>query len=265
MATWQPGTPQKDRSGWAVAALVLGIVNLGAWFLPICGGPLALVGIIVGVLGLRSSRRVLAIVGIVLSVLGLVLAVGNAMLGVFLSLKKQEPAAHRQPTPQVQRAPEYLTPQAQQAPMQPTPQAQRPVSGQGTALDVRYDTSPATPVKGQPFRLTLKVANLMGAPYRVCAVNFRGSITSIYEGLVSPLGQDYWVDGGAQFEEGAILSPCVTVSPGTSQTFVFGMKSYVGGTTWNGQVGFCSGTPSEDNPDAVLDKCFYLPVSITVR
>jgi len=66
---------QTDR-GWAgITSLVLGIVNLFAWCLPICGGPLAIVGIILGVLGLKSRNRGSSIAGIILSVIGLILSI----------------------------------------------------------------------------------------------------------------------------------------------------------------------------------------------
>ena len=77
-----PGTDSKK--GLAIASLVLGIINLCAWFLPICGGPLAIVGIVLGVLGIKSSQRTLAIIGIVLSSLGLIAACVNAAAGIWI-------------------------------------------------------------------------------------------------------------------------------------------------------------------------------------
>ncbi|MBN1302932.1 MAG: DUF4190 domain-containing protein [Anaerolineales bacterium] len=75
-------TPGDSKKGFAIASLVVGIINLCAWLLPICGGPLAVVGIVLGVLGIQSSQRTLAIVGIVLSGLTLLLAILNAVAGV---------------------------------------------------------------------------------------------------------------------------------------------------------------------------------------
>ena len=73
--------PPSDKKGLAIASLVLGIINLCAWFIPICGGPLAIVGIVLGVLGIKSSKKTLAIVGIVLSALGLIATIINAIAG----------------------------------------------------------------------------------------------------------------------------------------------------------------------------------------
>lgn len=61
-----PPAPANNRQGAAIAALVLGILNLLSWCLPICGFPMSIAGIITGVIGLKSSSRGLAIAGIVL-------------------------------------------------------------------------------------------------------------------------------------------------------------------------------------------------------
>ncbi|MEW6092898.1 MAG: DUF4190 domain-containing protein [Chloroflexota bacterium] len=82
--------PAGDKKGLAIAALVLGILNLCSWFLPICGGPMAIVGIILGILGIKSSQKTLAIVGIVLSALGLLATIVNAIAGVYLGLQNPD-------------------------------------------------------------------------------------------------------------------------------------------------------------------------------
>jgi hypothetical protein len=79
-------SPQKDNKGLAIAALVLGILNLCSWFFPLCGFPMGIGGVICGVLGLKSSSRVMAIVGIVLSAICLVLSLINAIAGVVMGL-----------------------------------------------------------------------------------------------------------------------------------------------------------------------------------
>ncbi|NPV87855.1 MAG: hypothetical protein HPY45_17795 [Anaerolineae bacterium] len=64
--------PKKDHAGFAIASLVVGILSLcPGVFLACLGWPLALVAIVLGILGLKSSRRTLAIVGIVLAVLAI--------------------------------------------------------------------------------------------------------------------------------------------------------------------------------------------------
>jgi hypothetical protein len=78
--------PPADRAWAAITSLVLGVINLCAWFFPICGGPVAIAGIVFGILGLSSSRRGLAIAGLVLGVIGLCLSIGNAIFGAYLGL-----------------------------------------------------------------------------------------------------------------------------------------------------------------------------------
>ncbi len=71
----------------AVASLVLGIINLCSWFFPICGIPLAIVGIVLGVLGMKDpSQKTLAMIGIALSVLGLLAACINAAAGAYMAI-----------------------------------------------------------------------------------------------------------------------------------------------------------------------------------
>lgn len=79
-----PPPPAGNKQGVAIAALVLGILNLAAWCLPICGFPMSIAGIITGIIGLKSSSRGMAIAGLVLSAIGLILSAVNALVGVFL-------------------------------------------------------------------------------------------------------------------------------------------------------------------------------------
>lgn len=78
--------PAGDKKGLAIASLVLGILNLCTWLLPICGGPMAIVGLILGILGLKSSQKTLAIIGIVLSGLGLLASLINGIAGLAFGL-----------------------------------------------------------------------------------------------------------------------------------------------------------------------------------
>ena len=75
----------------AIAALVLGILNLCAWFIPLCGAPLGIIGAVLGYFGMRSpQQKKLAIAGMVLSLIGLLLACVNAIAGVFLGPQIQD-------------------------------------------------------------------------------------------------------------------------------------------------------------------------------
>jgi len=72
--------------GKAIASLVLGIVGLLAWYVPLFGYPVTTVGLVLGVMGMKSSRRGMAITGVVLSAIGLVITIINSALGVYLFL-----------------------------------------------------------------------------------------------------------------------------------------------------------------------------------
>lgn len=92
--SYGPPAATQGPVGLAIASLVLGVVNLcGGFFLPICGIPLALTGVILGILGLKSSQRVVAIVGIVLCGLSLVLVIGYLVLvggmGILANIMEQ--------------------------------------------------------------------------------------------------------------------------------------------------------------------------------
>ncbi len=74
----------------AIASLVIGVINLCAWFLPICGAPLAIIGIVLGVFGMKDpSQKTLAIIGIVLSAIGLFAACINGAAGAYMGVTGQ--------------------------------------------------------------------------------------------------------------------------------------------------------------------------------
>lgn len=75
----------------AVAALVLGVVSLIAWCLPLCGAPVTVIGLVLGVRGLQSSQRGIAIAGIALCSIGLLLTLVNAAIGAYLGATGQHP------------------------------------------------------------------------------------------------------------------------------------------------------------------------------
>jgi len=80
-----PEPEQKDNSGFAIASLVLGIVSI---VVCCCGINLitAILAIIFGVLGLRSSKKGLAIAGIItaaVSIFFLILLIILYFIGIF--------------------------------------------------------------------------------------------------------------------------------------------------------------------------------------
>lgn len=77
--------PKSERT--AVAALVLGIVSLFAWFIPLIGFPVSVSGIIVSILAIRRKQnKSMYLVGIIGSSIGLVLTIINAILGALLTI-----------------------------------------------------------------------------------------------------------------------------------------------------------------------------------
>ena len=79
----QPPAPA-EKTWAAITALVLGIINLCGWLLPICGGPIGIAAIIFGILGLKTSKRTMAIIGLVLGGLTLILTIINSVAGAVL-------------------------------------------------------------------------------------------------------------------------------------------------------------------------------------
>src|SRR5262245_18194612 len=76
-----PNAVPGQGDGFAIISLILGIVSASIGWIPVCGivalGP-AIVGIVLGSLGLKSERqRNLAIAGIILSVIGVALSMVN--------------------------------------------------------------------------------------------------------------------------------------------------------------------------------------------
>ena len=75
----------------AIAALVLGIVSLIAWFIPLFGHPISIVGLVLGIKTVKSDKRAMAIAAIIMSSIGLILTVINGALGAYLAATGQIP------------------------------------------------------------------------------------------------------------------------------------------------------------------------------
>jgi RNA polymerase subunit RPABC4/transcription elongation factor Spt4 len=73
----------KDKKGFAIASLVLGLCGMIAWLLPLTGFPVTILGLIMGVLGYKSSKRGMAIAGLILSMVGLVATIINSAIGAY--------------------------------------------------------------------------------------------------------------------------------------------------------------------------------------
>ena len=70
--------------GMSIASLVLGICGLIAWYNPLFGYPIAIVGIILGIIGKKKGGKRMAIAGIICSAISLVATLANSIAGALL-------------------------------------------------------------------------------------------------------------------------------------------------------------------------------------
>jgi RNA polymerase subunit RPABC4/transcription elongation factor Spt4 len=79
-----------DKKGFAIASLILGINSLWAWLLPFVGFPVAIVGLILGIVGRKSSMKKMAMAGIILSIIGVVATIINSAIGAYQEATRAE-------------------------------------------------------------------------------------------------------------------------------------------------------------------------------
>lgn len=68
---------------YALFSAALGLISLCAALIPICGGGLAVAGLILGWLGIKSENERIAIAGLVFSGLGLLISIVYAVVLAF--------------------------------------------------------------------------------------------------------------------------------------------------------------------------------------
>jgi hypothetical protein len=90
-ASWDAAMPAAPHGGKAIAALILGCVSLVAWCCPLLGLAISIPGLILGIFGLKSSRRGMALAGVILCSLGLVLSAINGGWGAYMVISGQHP------------------------------------------------------------------------------------------------------------------------------------------------------------------------------
>ena len=78
--------PQNEKTGLSIASMVLGIVGILACCIPLFGIPVNLVGLILGIVGIRKGGKGMAIAGIILCSIFLILTICNAALGAYINL-----------------------------------------------------------------------------------------------------------------------------------------------------------------------------------
>jgi len=72
-----------SKKGPAIASLVLGVNSLWAWFLPLVGFPVSILGLLMGIVGRKSSIKKMAMAGLILSIIGLVATIINSAIGAY--------------------------------------------------------------------------------------------------------------------------------------------------------------------------------------
>lgn len=82
---------RKTGVGEAIASLALGIIGMMAWFIPLFGLPITVVGLVLGIKGLKSENKGIAVAGLTLSIIGLVATIINASIGAYLGATGQHP------------------------------------------------------------------------------------------------------------------------------------------------------------------------------
>jgi hypothetical protein len=74
---YQPAAaaPANDKPWMAITSLVLGVLNLCLWAVPCCNGIFAIGALVLGFLGLKTSKRGFAIAGLILGGLTLLFSI----------------------------------------------------------------------------------------------------------------------------------------------------------------------------------------------
>ncbi len=78
---YQQHHEETKHNGKAAASMVLGIIGLVAWFIPLFGVPISVTGLVLGIVGLKSSKQGMAIAGIIMCVIELGLNVMSSFIG----------------------------------------------------------------------------------------------------------------------------------------------------------------------------------------
>ena len=72
-----------DRGILAIASLVVGVLSLCGALIPCIGCPMLIIGAALGFLGLKSEKRIFAIIGLILAGVALLIAIGAGAIGLF--------------------------------------------------------------------------------------------------------------------------------------------------------------------------------------
>lgn len=78
---------QQKNAKKATVGFILGLCSIIAWLIPLFGFPVTIVGLVFSILGIKSTKKNLAIVGIVLTVLFLIVTIVNTVIGVMYGIQ----------------------------------------------------------------------------------------------------------------------------------------------------------------------------------
>lgn len=81
--------PAPEKKGMSIASMVLGICGFIAWCLPLIGYPVTIVGLILGIIGIKKGAKGMAVAGIIMCSITLVLTIINSALGAYLGATGQ--------------------------------------------------------------------------------------------------------------------------------------------------------------------------------
>lgn len=70
----------------SIIGLILGLVSIVAWYIPLIGFPITIIGIIFSAIGMKSqTNKGKAIAGLTLSIIFLIVTIVNSVLGAILA------------------------------------------------------------------------------------------------------------------------------------------------------------------------------------
>lgn len=76
-----------DKSGYAVASLVLSLIGIIAWIIPLFGFPINILACVFGIISIKSKKKRIAIAGLIISILFLIATIINSSIGAYKGAK----------------------------------------------------------------------------------------------------------------------------------------------------------------------------------
>lgn len=79
----------EEKKGMSIASMVLGIIGFVAWCIPLFGFPVTIVGLVLGILGIKRGGKGMAIAGIIMCSITLLCTLANSIYGAYLGATGQ--------------------------------------------------------------------------------------------------------------------------------------------------------------------------------